>query len=272
MICFPNAKINLGLRVTEKRNDGYHNIETIFYPVPWSEALEIVENKTSSTLFNLHLSGLPINGNTTDNLLYKAYYLIKDIVAVPSIDVFLNKTLPMGAGLGGGSADAAFFINLMNTQFDLGITTQTKLEIAKQLGSDCAFFIENKPVLATQKGDVFEPIHIDLSHLWIAIIYPNLHSNTQDAYRLVVPKKHTTKLSEIISQPISEWRTVLQNDFEESIFSKYPLIKEIKEELYQYGANYASMSGSGSAVFGLFENEPDLFHLTNFPHWIGKLK
>lgn len=272
MICFPNAKINLGLRVIEKRNDGYHNIETIFYPVPWCEALEIIENKTSNTLFNLHLSGLPISGNTKDNLLYKAYYLIKDIVAVPSIDVYLNKSLPMGAGLGGGSADAAYFINLMNTQFNLGLTTTVRLEMAKKLGSDCAFFIENTAVLATQKGDVFEPIQIDLSPLWIAIVYPNLHSNTQDAYRLVVPKKHTTKLSEIITQPIVEWKHLLHNDFEESIFSKFPLIKEIKEELYQNGANYACMSGSGSAVFGLFENEPHLSHLTNFPHWIGKLK
>jgi len=272
MICFPNAKINLGLRVTEKRTDGYHNIETIFYPVPWCEALEIIENKTSSTLFNLHLSGLSINGNITDNLLYKAYYLIKDKVTVPSIDVYLNKTLPMGAGLGGGSADAAFFINLMNTQFNLGLTTTTKLEIAKLLGSDCAFFIENKPVLATQKGDVFESLAIDLSHLWIAVIYPNLHSNTQDAYRLVIPKKHDTKLSEIITQPISEWKTLLKNDFEESIFSKFPIIKEIKEELYQYGATYACMSGSGSAVFGLFENKPELSQLTKFPHWIGNLK
>ena len=272
MICFPNAKINLGLRVIEKRNDGYHNIETIFYPVPRCEALEIIENKTSNTLFNLHLSGLPISGNTTDNLLYKAYYLIKDIVAVPSIDVYLNKSLPMGAGLGGGSADAAYFINLMNTQFNLGLTTTVRLEMAKKLGSDCAFFIENTAVLATQKGDVFEPIQIDLSHLWIAIVYPNLHSNTQDAYRLVVPKKHTTKLSEIITQPIVEWKHLLHNDFEESIYSKFPLIKEIKEKLYQNGANYACMSGSGSAVFGLFENEPHLSHLTNFPHWIGKLK
>jgi 4-diphosphocytidyl-2-C-methyl-D-erythritol kinase len=155
MICFPNAKINLGLRITEKRSDGFHNIETVFYPVAWNEALEIVENKKSELEFNLHLSGLPINGNTTDNLLFKAYHLIKAKVSIPHIDVYLHKTLPMGAGLGGGSADAAFFINLINTQFNLGLSKEIKLEIAKQLGSDCAFFIENTPVLATEKGDVF---------------------------------------------------------------------------------------------------------------------
>ena len=156
MICFPNAKINLGLRITEKRNDGFHNIETIFYPVAWNEALEIIENKKSELEFSLILSGLPINGNIADNLLFKAYHLIKAKVSVPYIDVYLHKTLPMGAGLGGGSADAAFFINLINSQFNLGLSKEIKLEIAKQLGSDCAFFIENTPVLATEKGMFFK--------------------------------------------------------------------------------------------------------------------
>lgn len=272
MLCFPNAKINLGLHVTEKRTDGFHNIESIFYPIGWNEALEIVENKTSNLEFNLHLSGLPISGNTTDNLLWKAYQLIKTKVKVPNIDIYLHKTLPMGAGLGGGSADAAFFINLINDQFKLGLSKEIKLEIAKQLGSDCAFFIENIPVLATEKGDVFQKIKLDLSAFWIAVVFPNVHSNTKDAYSLVIPKKTKTSLLEIISQPISSWKTELKNDFEESIFSKYPIVKEIKTELYNSGAIYASMSGSGSAVFGLFETMPEIHQLTQFPHWIGKMK
>ena len=272
MLCFPNAKINLGLRITEKRSDNYHTIETIFYPVNWNEALEIVENKKSELEFNLYLSGLPINGNTTDNLLFKAYHLIKANVLVPHIDVYLHKTLPMGAGLGGGSADAAFFINLINTQFNLGLSKEIKLDIAKQLGSDCAFFIENTPVLATEKGDVFQSIKIDLSHLWIVIIYPNVHSNTQEAYSLVKPQKNEKSLIEIISQPIETWKTELKNDFEESIFFKYPIVKEVKTELYNLGSLYACMSGSGSAVFGLFENEPKINQLNHFPHWVGKMK
>jgi 4-diphosphocytidyl-2-C-methyl-D-erythritol kinase len=272
MICFPNAKINLGLRITEKRSDGFHNIETIFYPLAWNEALEIVENNESELEFNLHLSGLPINGSTTDNLLFKAYHLIKAKVSVPHIDVYLHKKLPMGAGLGGGSADAAFFINLINTQFNLGLSKEIKLEIAKQLGSDCAFFIENTPVLATEKGDVFQTIKIDLSHLWIAIIYPNVHSNTQEAYSLVKPQENEKSLVDIISQPIETWKTELKNDFEESIFSKYPIVKQVKTELYKSGALYACMSGSGSAVFGLFENKPSVNELTHFQHWLGKMK
>ena len=272
MICFPNAKINLGLLITEKRNDGFHNIETIFYPVAWNEALEIIENKKSELEFNLILSGLPINGNIADNLLFKAYHLIKAKVSVPYIDVYLHKTLPMGAGLGGGSADAAFFINLTNTQFNLGLSKEIKLEIAKQLGSDCAFFIENTPVLATEKGDVFQTIKIDLSHLWIVIIYPNVHSNTQEAYSLVKPQKNEKSLIDIISQPIETWKTELKNDFEESIFSKYPIVKQVKTELYKSGALYACMSGSGSAVFGLFENKPSVNELAHFQHWIGKMK
>ena len=232
MICFPNAKINLGLHVTEKRTDGFHNIESIFYPIDWNEALEIVENKTSHLEFNLHLSGLPISGNTTDNLLWKAYQLIKTKVKVPNIDIYLHKTLPMGAGLGGGSADAAFFINLINDQFKLRLSKEIKLEIARQLGSDCAFFIENTPVLATEKGDIFQKIKLDLSNLWIIVIYPNVHSNTKDAYSLVIPKKTKTSLLELISQPVNTWKNSLINDFEESIFSKYPIVKEIKTELY----------------------------------------
>jgi 4-diphosphocytidyl-2-C-methyl-D-erythritol kinase len=272
MICFPNAKINLGLNITEKRSDGFHNLETIFYPVGWNDALEVIENKSSDPEFNLHLSGLSISGNTSDNLLYKAYQLIKQTKTLPPIDVYLHKTLPMGAGLGGGSADASFFINLLNDQFNLNILETDRTNIAKQLGSDCAFFIKNTPVFATQKGEVFTDIQLDLSHLYIAIIYPNVHSNTPEAFSLVKPKTPSKSILEIIKQPISTWKTDLVNDFETSIFNKYPTVEKTKNDLYELGAIYASMSGSGSAVYGLFENEPGIKHLKEFPHWVGKMK
>ncbi len=272
MICFPNAKINLGLNITEKRSDGFHNIETIFYPIGWNDALEIIMNETSSKEFNLNLSGLAIAGNIEDNLLYKAYQIIKQTKTLPHIDVYLHKTLPMGAGLGGGSADAAFFINLLNEQFDLNFNETERIDIARQLGSDCAFFIKNTPVYATQKGDVFTDIKLDLSHLYIAIIYPNVHSNTKEAYSLVKPQQPIKSLLEIIKQPIASWKNDLVNDFEKSIFNLYPIVEKTKNELYELGAAYACMSGSGSAVFGLFEKEPDIKHLTQFPHWVGKMK
>lgn len=282
MICFPNAKINLGLNITEKGADGFHNIETVFYPIGWNDALEVIvldsaltprrDDKNSQQEFNLHLSGLAIAGNIEDNLLYKAYHIIKQTKMLSHVDVYLHKTLPMGAGLGGGSADAAFFINLLNEQFQLNFTEAERIDIARQLGSDCAFFIKNTPVYATQKGDVFSDIKIDLSHLYVAIIYPNVHSNTKEAYSLVKPQQPAKSLLEIIKQPISTWKTDLVNDFEKSIFSLYPIVEKTKNDLYELGAVYACMSGSGSAVFGLFEKEPGIKHLAQFPHWIGKMK
>jgi len=278
MICFPNAKINLGLSITEKRTDGFHNIETVFYPIGWNEALEVVvldsarTDKSSSKEFNLHLSGIPISGNTEDNLLYKAYQIIKKTKELPGIDVYLHKTLPMGAGLGGGSADAAFFINLLNEQFALQLSETERIDIAKQLGSDCAFFIKNKPVFAFEKGDVFKDIHLDLSQYYIAVIYPNVHSNTKEAYSLVKPHQPKKTILEIIQQPIASWKNELLNDFEISIFDKYPVVEKTKNDLYDLGALYASMSGSGSAVFGIFEKLPDLKHLTQFSHWVGRMR
>ncbi|MES2761843.1 MAG: 4-(cytidine 5'-diphospho)-2-C-methyl-D-erythritol kinase [Bacteroidota bacterium] len=281
MICFPNAKINLGLNIIEKRDDGFHNIETIFYPVGWNDALEVIDlsvldfartDKLSVAKeeFNLHLSGLTISGNISDNLLYKAYNIIKQTKTLPAIDVYLHKTLPMGAGLGGGSADAAFFINLLNEQFTLNFTEEERIDIAKQLGSDCAFFIKNKPVFASQKGDVFTDVPLDLSHLHVAIIYPNVHSNTKEAYSLVKPQRPAKSLLEVIQQPISTWRTDLLNDFERSIFNLYPVVEKTKNDLYDMGAVYACMSGSGSAVFGLFETEPTI--KTTFPYWVGRMR
>ncbi len=272
MICFPNAKINLGLNITEKRSDGFHNIVSVFYPIGWNDALEVIERRGDADAFRLELSGLPIAGKTEDNLLYRAYKLIQERHMLPAITVYLHKALPMGAGLGGGSSDCAFFINQLNTLFSLGLTEAERLDIARPLGSDCAFFIRNKPVYAIEKGDVFEDLDLDLSRYYVAVVFPNVHSNTKEAYSLVKPAIPAIPLSEIIRQPVASWKDALVNDFETSIFAKYPIVAKTKQELYEAGAVYASMSGSGSAVFGLFEQTPDIGHLSSFPHWIGKMR
>lgn len=271
MICFPNAKINLGLSITEKRPDGFHNIESVFYPVGWNDALEVIETPESTEDFNIMLSGLAIPGNKEDNLLYKAYRLIGETYKLPKLTVYLHKALPMGAGLGGGSSDCAFFINQLNSQFGLNLSEEARLELAKPLGSDCAFFIKNRPVYAYEKGDLFKDITLDLSAYYIAIVFPNVHSNTKDAYSLVTPAKSNHALLDIIKQPVSNWKDALINDFERSIFAKYPVVQQTKQDLYEAGAIYASMSGSGSAVFGLFEQAPMIKKTEHFPHWIGKM-
>ncbi len=271
MICFPNAKINLGLRITEKRTDGFHNIETVFYPIGWNDALEVVESPNSSRDFTLHLSGLPIDGAIENNLLFKAFSLIKEIKSLPEITVYLYKNIPMGAGLGGGSSDCAFFINLLDTQFNLNITEAERTNIARKLGSDCAFFIKNKPVFAQGKGDKFKQLDIDFSEYYIAVIYPGIHCDTKTAYSLLSPQKQNVALTEVIKKHPLQWKNILLNDFEPSVFKNYPLIGHIKDELCAAGAFYASLSGSGSSVFGLFEKLPQIGKLTSHMHYISKM-
>ncbi len=257
MLVFPNCKINLGLNIIKKRQDGYHDIETVFYPVNWCDALEVIEVKDQSEPFIFSESGLIINGKKEDNLIFKAWKLITELKAIPPIKVHLHKNLPMGAGLGGGSSDAAFFINLVDKKFNLGLSYLEKSNLASKLGSDCSFFITNEPVLATEKGNVFSPISIDLSNYYILVVYPNIHSNTKNAYDGIVPKPSKTNLRSIIeNQPIAEWKNYLVNDFEETVFIKYPQIKTLRDSFYDNGALYACMSGSGSSVFGIFDKEP----------------
>jgi 4-diphosphocytidyl-2-C-methyl-D-erythritol kinase len=259
MLNFPNCKINLGLHVTEKRADGYHNIETVFYPLNWCDVLEIIESRDTSNPFAWSQSGIAISGNTEDNLIYKAWKLINEHVTLPPIKVHLHKTLPMGAGLGGGSSDAAHFINLADTKFQLHLGADLKLKIASQLGSDCAFFIKNTPIFAQGRGDEFSAIHVDLSPYFILLVYPAIHSNTKKAYEGLIPKKPLDNLREVItSSPITKWKDLLVNDFEASLFKKYPEIEVLKTNLYTSGAVYASLSGSGSSVFGIFKDTPDL--------------
>lgn len=254
MLVYPSCKVNLGLNITSKRPDGYHNIETIFYPVKWSDALEITEGGSSP--FELHISGLKVNGELEDNIIYKAWKLLTQEAKLPSLKVHLHKVLPMGAGLGGGSSDAAFFLKLVNKKYDLKLSTEKLTGLARTLGADCAFFIGNKPVFAKGKGDEFEAIHADLGSYYILVVYPDIISNTKEAYDGVQPSTPVISLKEIINKPVDQWKNLLVNDFEKSIFKKYPFIKELKKKLYEDGALYASLSGSGSSVFGIFKDEP----------------
>jgi 4-diphosphocytidyl-2-C-methyl-D-erythritol kinase len=269
LISFPNAKVNLGLNIVAKRTDGYHNIETCFFPVNWCDVLEIVPSDT----IRFTSSGIEIPGNPDQNLCLKAYHLLKKDFNLPPVHIHLHKIIPIGAGLGGGSSDAAFTLKNLNTQFELSLTDDQLIEYARQLGSDCAFFIKNNPVLAKEKGDVFEEIELDLYDKKIILIYPKIHVSTADAYGGVQPGKPEKNVGEILSQPLVNWKDLLKNDFEDTIFPKYPEIRKVKESLYESGAVYASMSGSGSAVFGIFENDIDdkIFKET-YMVWKGELK
>lgn len=254
MILFPNAKINLGLNVIEKRPDGFHNIETVFYPIQWCDALEIVEGKDKS--FDLTITGLSVLGPMEENIIYKAWLGLNSFAKVPPIRVNLHKVLPMGAGLGGGSSDAAFFLKLANQKFNLGLSLEQLTNIARKLGADCAFFIENKPVFAVGKGDEFSSVNVNLKDYRILVVHPGINSNTKEAYHGVIPNKPLRSVKEIVeNEPISNWKNCLVNDFEKSIFKKYPEVEKLKNQLYEAGAIYASMSGSGSAVFGIFKDK-----------------
>ncbi|MBB6110993.1 4-diphosphocytidyl-2-C-methyl-D-erythritol kinase [Mucilaginibacter lappiensis] len=257
MILFPNAKINIGLNITERRPDGYHNLETIFYPINIKDALEVVV----SDKLSFESSGLDIPGRVEDNLCIKGYHLLKNDHDLPPVSIHLHKNIPIGAGLGGGSADAAYFIRLMNQQFELGLSVEEMTGYARKLGADCAFFIENKPVFAFEKGDEFESIKLDLSNYKIALVMPDVHISTAEAFRGIKPSPVKESLFDLITEPITEWKKNIKNDFEASIFKNHVEIRGVKAALYEAGAIYASMSGSGASVFGIFEQTPDLQHL-----------
>ena len=253
MICFPNCKINLGLSITEKRTDGFHNLETIMYPINLYDILEIIVAPDNQFAFNS--TGINIIGEHTENLVVQAYNLLQSEHQLPPVKIHLHKIIPIAAGLGGGSSDAAFTIKTLNNLFNLGLSHLAMQEYACELGADCAFFIENKPVMATQKGDQFEPIDLNLKNYFFTIIKPDIQISTPEAYSWIKPKLKKPLLQDIIDQPIENWRISLKNDFENEVFRRHPEIKQLKETLYQLGAVYVAMSGSGSAVFGIF-NEP----------------
>ena len=257
MIIFPNAKINIGLNITERRHDGYHNLETVFYPVKINDALEIIE----SDKLSFESSGLAIPGRVEDNLCMKAWHLLKNDHDVPPVSIHLYKHIPIGAGLGGGSSDAAYFIRLVNESFDLGLSVEQMQDYARTLGADCAFFVESKPVFAYEKGDRFKPVALDLSGYKIVLVMPPAHVSTSEAYRGVRPVAVKTSLQKLVTLPVAEWKKHIKNDFEESIFKNHSVIRGVKAALYEAGALYASMSGSGASVFGIFQELPDLSEL-----------
>ena len=252
MIVFPNCKINLGLNILRKREDGFHDLETVFLPVDLQYALEIIpsSNKTQITVTGIAA------GDPENNLCMKAYLLLKkDYPSVPEVNIHLHKAIPIGAGLGGGSADAAFMLQLLNEKFNLNIPADKMFVYALQLGSDCSFFLINKPCLATGRGEVLEPINISLSGYKILLINPEVHISTSEAFKKIKPAIPAKKIKNIILQPIETWKEELYNDFENYVFERYPVIRKIKEDLYNAGAVYAAMSGSGSTIFGIFKKD-----------------
>lgn len=255
MIAFPSAKINLGLNVMEKRPDHFHNIETVLYPVPWCDVLEI----TGAEDFSFSQTGLKINDDeAAPNLCIRAYQLLKKDYPLPPVHIYLHKCIPAGAGLGGGSSDAAHTLLLLNEMFAPGLSLKKLAGYCEMLGSDCAFFLYSKPVLAKGKGEILSEISISLKGNFIVIVKPPVHVSTAEAYSKIKPKPAADFSLVNISQiPVNEWKHQLRNDFEETVFALHPIVKKIKEQLYSMGALYASMSGSGSAVFGIFDKRMD---------------
>lgn len=256
MVVFPHCKINLGLHVISKREDGYHNIETCFYPVPWTDILEIIPAKE----FSFTSSGLMIPGKDQDNLCIKAYHHLQTHFDLAPVKIHLHKVLPTGAGLGGGSSDAAFTLRLLNSVFDLKLNPIQLRKFAAQLGSDCSFFVEDKPMLGSGRGEQLVDLPLSLKGLYMVLVKPDIHVSTADAYAGVKPHTPHQTLTDILTLPVAEWKDHLVNDFERSVFAKYPAIEAIKKEFYDHGALYASMSGSGSSVFGIFLSQTERSH------------
>jgi len=256
VVLFPNCKINLGLNIIRKRPDGYHDLETVFFPINIQDALEVIKSDNTKNEVNISLSGTSISGKHEDNLCFKAFALLKkDFPQLPAIMVHLHKTLPTGSGLGGGSADGAFMLKLLNQKFALGLSTEQLLNYALQLGSDCPFFIINKPCFATGRGELLEPVSIDLSGYKLVVVNPAIHVSTSEVFSLIKPSLHSKSVRQVIQQRVETWKNELSNDFEEPVFEKYPAIETLKSKLYESGAIYASMTGSGSTVYGIFRKE-----------------
>lgn len=265
MVVFPNCKINLGLNVVQKRGDGFHNIETVFLPIPFYDVLEIIPSSKDKT--NLTLTGLPIDTNG-ENLCLKAFKLLKkDFPSLPEIEIHLHKIVPISAGLGGGSADAAFTLTLLNKMFDLRIEQQRLLTYSLQLGSDCPFFIINKPCIAKGRGEILEEVKFSLSAYKMLLINPGIAVNTAEIFKQVTPAISRKAIIEIIQQPVSDWKKELINDFEKIVFAIHSPIKSVKEKLYQYGALYASMTGTGSTVFGIFNKSDEIRYPVEKEHF-----
>ena len=262
MITFPNCKLNLGLRIVRRRNDGFHDLETIFIPIPFEDCLE-VERTNQST--SLTITGIPVEGDPQSNLCMKAYNLLQSKFDLPPIEIKLHKQIPTGAGLGGGSSDAAFMLKLLNNKFNLQLKTDQLIDFAAQLGSDCPFFILNEPCIGTGRGDVLEPIDLpQLKGLFGIMVMPAIHISSAWAFQQITIRHAAKSIREITSSPITIWKNELQNDFELPVFQTYPELKRIKDQLYSSGAIYASLTGSGSALYGLFKELPSILFAPEF--------
>jgi 4-diphosphocytidyl-2-C-methyl-D-erythritol kinase len=261
MIVFPNAKINLGLEIIRQRPDGYHDLQTVFYPVNYTDILEFVEAPS----FHFQSTGLPIVSELSSNLCVKAYELMKQkFPDLPPVQMHLHKQIPMGAGLGGGSSDGAFTLKALAQHFRKEISEHELIDLSLQLGSDCPFFIINRPVVAYGRGEIMEPVALSLAGFTLVLIHPGIHVSTKDAFTGIVPTETNSDLKNRISEPVEQWKYWLINQFEATVGAQYPLIRDIKTMLYDQGAVYASMSGSGSVVYGLFRSMPSL---TVKPGW-----
>lgn len=263
MINFPCAKINLGLNIVSRREDGYHNLETVFYPIPVTEALEIKlmgKEFPSEADCDLKVTGNAVDCNEADNLVVKAYNLLAADFSIPRVHAHLYKRIPSQAGLGGGSSDAAYMIRLLDERFRLNIGNAEMERYAARLGADCAFFITADPSYATGIGNVFEPVcglQDKLAGCWLCVVKPDVQVSTREAYSKIVPQKPIKCCKDIVAQPIETWRNELTNDFEGPVFDAHPQLRVIKDKLYALGAMYAQMSGSGSALFGIFRDKPE---------------
>ncbi len=268
MLVFSNCKINIGLRVTEKRPDGYHNIESVFFPVPWFDALEIIE----SHVLSLSISGVTVPGEVADNLCFKAWHLLKkDFPLLPQVQIYLHKTIPIGAGLGGGSANGAFMLKSLNHKFSLGLAPDQLASYALQLGSDCPFFIYNTPSVARMRGDNLNPINLNLNGYFLVLVNPGIHIPTSWAFKQLKPALPINPLENLVQLPVENWAEAgVINDFEAAVCKENPEISALKNQLLQAGAVFASMTGSGSSCYGLFKNQPNI-SADNFPtHYLVK--
>jgi len=268
MVVYPNAKINLGLHIVAKRPDGFHDLESVFYPVAWCDILELLPQEGGTTQFSS--SGISIPGE--GNLVTNAYSILAADFALPPVHFHLHKQIPIGAGMGGGSADAAFCLRALNEHFKLGLTTEQLEAYAGKLGSDCPFFIDNQPAFVSGTGDVLEPIELDLSGKYIAMIHPGIHISTPEAYQSISPRPASFDLRTLGTLPLEEWTNHVVNDFEAPLFVAYPELEFVKNQLYAAGAFYASMSGSGSTIYGLFDKQPVLNNVAaTYSTFIGQL-
>lgn len=266
VIVYSNCKINLGLNIVAKRTDGYHDIETVFFPLPLHDALEAIQ----SDQLNFTTSGLPIPGDSGSNLCVRAWHLLKsDFPQLSAVNIHLHKAIPIGGGLGGGSSNGAAMLLLLNKKFHLQLTQQNLVDYSLKLGSDCPFFISNTPQFASGRGEILEQVQLDLAGYKLLLINPGIHISTKEAFAGLTPKKAQKNIQDIIAGPVETWKDDLVNDFESTIFKIYPTIGDIKQKMYDAGAVYASMTGTGSSVFGIFANNHEESSLS-FPDYFEK--